>query len=147
MRTLHTATLSLVLVAFSLSGCASLLNQFGIQIRDNRIQFDDHIYFGSDSDVILEESYPLLDALAETLIDHDEIRTVRIVGHTDAQGSDEHNQDLSERRAASVAAYLASHGVTQTLRPEGRGESEPLCTDETDECHARNRRVEFIIVD
>lgn len=147
MRTLSTLTLSLVLVAFSLGGCASLLNQFGIQIRDNRIQFDDHIHFGSDSDVILEDSYPLLDALAETLNDHDEIHTVRVVGHTDEQGDNDHNQDLSERRAASVAAYLVSKGVTQTLRPQGRGESDPLCSEDTDECHARNRRVEFIIVD
>jgi len=140
-------TLLLVIAAFTLGGCATLLNQFGIQIRDNRIQFDDHIHFASDSDVILEDSYALLDALGDTLRSHDEIHTVRIVGHTDAQGGDEHNQDLSERRAASVAAYLASHGVTQRLAPEGVGEADPLCTDETEACHARNRRVEFIIVD
>ena len=71
------------------------------------------------------DSYPLLDALAQALNDHGEIHTVRVEGHTDSSGDDAHNQDLSERRAASVAAYLRAAGVEQSLTPSGFGETRP----------------------
>jgi outer membrane protein OmpA-like peptidoglycan-associated protein len=69
-----------------------------------------------------------------------------IVGHTDATGSDEHNMTLSERRAASAANNLAAPGVARTrLRSTGRGESEPVASNDTEADRQKNRRVEVAI--
>ena len=106
-----------------------------VRIEGDHLTIDRHINFESDSDVILADSYELLDHIA-LLLSH----------HTDAAGGDAHNQELSERRAASVAAALQERGVTATLDHVGAGETEPLCEEDTVECHASNRRVEFLIV-
>lgn len=141
--------LSLVVLGSSLAaaGCGgSLLNRFGIRIEGDHIVFNDHINFATGSDEILEESHDLLDGLAQTLNEHPEIHEVRVEGHTDSAGDAADNLSLSNRRAASVVTYLRAAGVVQTLTPEGRGETQLLCEDETDECNARNRRVEFVII-
>jgi len=118
-----------------------------VRIEGDHLTIDRHINFESDSDVILADSYELLDHIALLLSHHtDDIAHLRIVGHTDAAGGDAHNQELSERRAASVAAALQERGVTATLDHVGAGETEPLCEEDTVECHASNRRVEFLIV-
>ncbi|MBK6578922.1 MAG: OmpA family protein [Sandaracinaceae bacterium] len=128
-------------------GCGgSLLSRFGIRIEGDHIVFNDHINFATGSDEILEESHDLLDGLAQTLNEHPEIHEVRVEGHTDSAGDAADNLSLSNRRAASVVTYLRAAGVVQTLTPEGRGETQLLCEDETDDCNARNRRVEFVII-
>lgn len=124
----------------------ALASRFGIRIETGQIKFDDHIHFGSDSDEILADSNELLDALAQTVKDHPEITGIRVEGHTDSTGDDAHNMDLSERRAASVAAALTARGVTTPIESRGLGETMPLCQDESDECHQRNRRVELHIL-
>jgi outer membrane protein OmpA-like peptidoglycan-associated protein len=69
-----------------------------------------------------------------------------LVGHTDSQGTDSYNQDLSRRRAASVASYLESHGVSSArVEATGRGETEPIATNDTEVGRAQNRRVEVAI--
>ena len=69
-----------------------------------------------------------------------------IVGHTDSQGPDSYNWDLSERRARSAAEYLASQGVARSrLRTAGRGETEPISSNDTDAGQQQNRRVEVAI--
>lgn len=71
---------------------------------------------------------------------------IHVVGHTDTTGSDSHNQSLSDRRASSVASYLASNGVPAgRLREEGRGEREPLVRTGDGVKESRNRRVDIII--
>jgi outer membrane protein OmpA-like peptidoglycan-associated protein len=71
---------------------------------------------------------------------------VRIVGHTDNTGSAAHNQALSERRAGSVAAVLRDAGVAPArLRPEGRGMSQPIASNASEEGRRQNRRVEIYI--
>jgi outer membrane protein OmpA-like peptidoglycan-associated protein len=73
-------------------------------------------------------------------------RNIVIEGHTDATGSDSTNQDLSQRRADAVRSYLESHGVpSERLRAVGRGESEPIASNENAEGRANNRRVEVIV--
>jgi outer membrane protein OmpA-like peptidoglycan-associated protein len=69
-----------------------------------------------------------------------------IVGHTDADGNDESNLDLSKRRAASVKASLAKEFGINEIRMEtdGKGESEPIDNNTTSAGKANNRRVEFI---
>lgn len=72
--------------------------------------------------------------------------SIKVVGHTDSVGSDAYNQGLSERRASSVAQYLLSQGVAPAkLTSEGKGESEPVADNDTDEGRAKNRRVELHI--
>ncbi|MFJ7282017.1 OmpA family protein [Pseudomonas sp. NPDC099000] len=86
-----------------------------------------------------------LDALMSKLQNADVV-SIKVIGHTDGVGSDEYNQALSERRASSVAAYLLSQGLAPNkLTSEGRGESQPMADNETDEGRAKNRRVELHI--
>ncbi|SPO63277.1 Outer membrane protein A (fragment) [Pseudomonas inefficax] len=69
---------------------------------------------------------------------------VSVIGHTDNVGSDSYNQALSERRASSVAVYLIGQGLEPgKVTSQGRGESEPLADNESEEGRARNRRVEL----
>lgn len=76
---------------------------------------------------------------------------VEIVGHTDSMGTDDYNQRLSERRAASVKQWLAASGVASSMTTQGKGESSPVAAnrnpDGTDNPDGRqkNRRVEFIV--
>ncbi|MGH7458364.1 MAG: OmpA family protein [Longimicrobiaceae bacterium] len=82
---------------------------------------------------------------AESLRNNPETELL-IVGHTDSVGSDSYNQGLSDRRSDSVARYLASQGVSwNRMRTMGRGESEPIASNETDSGRQRNRRVEVAI--
>lgn len=69
----------------------------------------------------------------------------RIVGHADRRGNDAYNLDLSRRRALAVARVLTErHGIPASrLIAEGAGRAEPLCADDTETCHQRNRRVEI----
>jgi outer membrane protein OmpA-like peptidoglycan-associated protein len=71
---------------------------------------------------------------------------VDIIGHADSDGSDSYNQQLSERRAASVRDYLSTQGV-QTVRmvASGRGESDPLVPNTTAANKAQNRRVQILL--
>ena len=70
-----------------------------------------------------------------------------VVGHTDAVGSTEYNQSLSQRRATAALAYLVSQGVSRDrLQALGRGESEPISVNDTETGRQLNRRVEVAIV-
>lgn len=72
---------------------------------------------------------------------------ILIVGHTDAVGTADYNQGLSQRRAQSVANYLVAQGVSVArLRTAGRGEMEPIATNDTEGGRQTNRRVEIAIV-
>ena len=71
---------------------------------------------------------------------------ILVEGHTDSTGPEEHNMDLSIRRAQSVSNYLASLQVLQTrIHTNGYGESQPIATNETAEGRQLNRRVEVAI--
>jgi outer membrane protein OmpA-like peptidoglycan-associated protein len=116
-----------------------------VHIEDDRMTIDRHINFATNEATILEDSFDLLDYITVVLENHPEITMLHIVGHTDDVGSNEDNRDLSERRAESVMNALRERGVAQNLDHRGAGESEPLCQEQTDECRAQNRRVDFII--
>jgi OOP family OmpA-OmpF porin len=69
-----------------------------------------------------------------------------IVGHTDSIGTEQYNIGLSERRAQTVANYLMEGGISSDrLRVEGRGESEPVASNQTSEGRQQNRRVDITI--
>ncbi|WP_283190086.1 OmpA family protein [Pseudomonas sp. PMCC200344] len=75
-----------------------------------------------------------------------EVVSIKVIGHTDSVGSETYNQALSERRASSVAAYLLSQGLAPNkLTSEGKGQSQPVADNETEEGRAKNRRVELHI--
>ena len=139
-------TFGLFFVLLSAACGGALASRFGIRIETGQIKFDDHIHFASDSDEILPDSNELIDALAQTLKEHPEITALRVDGHTDSTGDDAHNMELSERRAASVAAAIRARGVEAQIQSRGLGETMPLCEDESDACHQRNRRVELHIL-
>lgn len=103
------------------------------------------IYFDVNKDVVKPESYGTLKDIAAVLNEVPDVK-VKIVGHTDADGEDAKNLDLSKRRAASVKAELAkSFGVNgDRLETDGLGETKPVAPNDTPVNKALNRRVEFI---
>jgi outer membrane protein OmpA-like peptidoglycan-associated protein len=110
-----------------------------------QVTFASGLLFDTDSDVLNAAARQNLSSLAASL-DKYPGTDLLIVGHTDAVGTDSYNLSLSERRAAAVTNYLASQGVTRArLRPAGRGESEPVASNDTDAGRAQNRRVEVAI--
>lgn len=110
-----------------------------------QVTFDSGLLFDFDSDVLKTPAQQNLESFAKSL-DKYPGTNVLIVGHTDAQGTDEYNQQLSARRAASAENYLVSQGVARTrLSSTGRGEAEPLATNDTDAGRQQNRRVEIAI--
>lgn len=103
------------------------------------------IYFDVNKDVVKPESYGTLKDIATILNEVPDVK-VKIVGHTDSDGQDAANLDLSKRRAASVKAELAkTFGVnSDRLVTDGMGESQPVAPNDTPVNKALNRRVEFI---
>ena len=106
------------------------------------------IPFDYDSDALNKEAKAIADVLAAAL-ESDQLRTLsfRLIGHTDAKGSDDYNQILSLKRALAVESYLVGdYGIAlDRLSVEGKGESELLFPDQPDD--ARNRRVEVQTVE
>lgn len=101
------------------------------------------VLFGFDKANLTPEAQSQLQALLPKL-KGDDITAVKVVGHTDSVGTDEYNQKLSERRAASVVTYLEQQQVgAAKLSSEGKGESEPVADNTTEEGRAQNRRVEL----
>jgi OmpA-OmpF porin, OOP family len=103
------------------------------------------IYFDVNKDVVKPESYGTLKDIAAVLNEVPDVK-VKIVGHTDSDGADAANLDLSKRRATSVKAELAkSFNVNaDRLITDGMGESQPVAPNDTPVNKALNRRVEFI---
>lgn len=103
------------------------------------------IYFDVNKDVVKPESYGTLKEIATILNEVPDVQ-VKIAGHTDADGADVANLDLSKRRAASVKAELVkSFGVNgDRLITDGAGETQPVAPNDTPVNKALNRRVEFV---
>ncbi len=104
------------------------------------------ILFATNSDQLLEPSFPILDEVASVLEQNQRLR-VRVEGHTDTDGKADHNQELSTRRAASVRTYLVGKGVAEErLESHGCGQNVPVADNATDDGKQQNRRVEFVIL-
>lgn len=107
--------------------------------------FESGLLFPYDSAELMPAARENLRNLAESLSEYPETE-VLIVGHTDSTGSDSYNQGLSERRAASAASFLASMGVPRVrISTAGRGETEPVASNESEAGRQQNRRVEVAI--
>jgi outer membrane protein OmpA-like peptidoglycan-associated protein len=109
-----------------------------------QVTFASGLLFDFDSETIKGDAKSNLNLLADNLAKYGDSELM-IIGHTDATGTEEYNQDLSERRAQSARRYLASQGVTRTIRTLGRGETEPVATNDDETGRAKNRRVEIAI--
>ena len=113
----------------------------------NEIIIYEMVYFELGRAVILPASHRVLDAVKDVLEAHPEIRKMEIQGHTDKQGTADSNMKLSQERADSVRDYLIGRGIAGTrLTAVGYGESKLIEPGDDDAAHARNRRVQFIVL-
>ncbi len=105
-----------------------------------------NVTFDTDRSELRAQFFPVLNSVALVLQRYD--RTlVDVEGHTDSTGSRAHNQDLSERRAMSVASYLTAQGVDRRrFSVRGLADREPIASNATPDGRAQNRRVEIYLV-
>jgi len=116
-------------------------------IEENSIVILEKIYFETDSAEIQSRSFPIIDAVAATLVGNPHITLVEIQGHADERSSDEYNIRLTRDRAAAVLEALVQRGVArERLRSAGYGERCPVDPRHTQDAWERNRRVEFKII-
>jgi outer membrane protein OmpA-like peptidoglycan-associated protein len=108
------------------------------------VTFPSGLLFAFDSDVILPRAATNLNTLATHLNTYRDMN-VMIAGHTDAVGSSDYNQGLSERRATSAARYLTAHGVSRHIATAGLGEREPIDSNTTEAGRQQNRRIEIAL--
>ncbi len=110
-----------------------------------KITFDSGILFDVNKSNLRPQAMSNIQKLATILNKYPDTE-ILVEGHTDSTGPEEHNMDLSIRRAQSVSNYLASLQVLQTrIHTNGYGESQPIATNETAEGRQLNRRVEVAI--
>lgn len=110
-----------------------------------KVTFESGLLFDFDSANLRPTAERDLAEFANSMEEFEGAR-ILIVGHTDSKGSESYNQDLSERRAASAAQYLGEQGLDSSrLNTVGRGETEPVASNETAEGRQQNRRVEVAI--
>ncbi len=104
-----------------------------------------NITFAVNQSAVNPSFYPPLNSVALVLKKYDKT-LIDVAGHTDSDGSDAHNQTLSEQRALSVANYVNSQGIDgRRMRVAGYGESQPVASNATETGKAQNRRVEIQI--
>jgi outer membrane protein OmpA-like peptidoglycan-associated protein len=109
------------------------------------VTFPEGLLFAFDSDELAPAARDNLRKFAASLAKYPNTRTL-IVGHTDAVGSTVYNMDLSERRALSAANFITGEGVDRArISTAGRGETEPIATNDSDDGRRQNRRVEIAI--
>jgi outer membrane protein OmpA-like peptidoglycan-associated protein len=110
----------------------------------DRIRVAKQIFYDVDKDAIRPESFPVLHAVAEILKAHPEITQLTVEGHTDNQGTVEHNIKLSKARADAVVRHLITVEAVRTpMLAPGYGAASPVCMEKSDDCNQKNRRVEF----
>lgn len=109
------------------------------------IRFKEQVLFGYDRSDLNDAAKLNLDKLKTTLLKYPETN-ITVIGHTDSKGTKRYNQKLSESRANSVTSYTSHNGISLSrLTSIGRGETDPIATNDTDAGSALNRRVEFVI--
>lgn len=123
------------------------LNRLGAKVTETEviIQLAGSILFDFDSADLRPDAERALNDVAQVIKAYQK-RPVRVEGHTDSIASDDYNLTLSERRAKSVADWLAAHGIERNrLAAKGYGESKPVAENDTAAGRQKNRRVEVVI--
>ena len=149
----------LVLALFALGGCQSvppkgltaeqiaLLKQEGFQLTDEGWEFglSSKVLFGSDVDTLNAQSRTIVERIGKSLLSVN-IQSVRVDGHTDASGRAAYNEQLSTRRAQSVAKVLIAIGMrAENVETRGLGSSEPVASNDTRAGRLENRRVSIVV--
>jgi len=125
------------------NGCPTYIQEDGTVVR---VLQQVHFAFGTAR--ILPESFPVLQEVADYLKSNKAIKKMSIEGHTDNKGKADLNKRLSQERANSVMTWLVQHGVEQgRLEAHGYGMERPIEENDTDAGRAKNRRVEFKILE
>jgi outer membrane protein OmpA-like peptidoglycan-associated protein len=103
------------------------------------------VRFDKSSADLIGSFQPELDQLAKTMLQS--LIRIKIIGHTDADGSSSENLLLSEARAEAVALFLAEQGVDRKrMELKGMGATMPIASNQTDYGKARNRRTEIVVI-
>jgi OOP family OmpA-OmpF porin len=117
-----------------------------IREKERRNFVFEPIYFDYDKDELKSEYFTYLSEMARIVLDHTDLR-IKMTGHTDADGSDAYNKDLSQRRAKVIQDYFIKQGVPlHKIVTDFKGESEPVDNNKTDLGKQRNRRVDFAFI-
>lgn len=104
------------------------------------------VFFDYDKSEIRTEHHEFLDGMIKVVKGHSDLR-VKVVGHTDSDGSDSYNDELSKRRAEAIVQYFVEHGLkADRLEFDFKGERNPASTNATSEGKQRNRRVDFSFI-
>lgn len=124
---------------------SAAVNAKECQLLMNSIVRGSAIRFGVNSSVIKPDSYEVLKKV-ETVASRCTNTIIRIEGHTDSDGSEGYNLELSKRRAQAVINYLTKNGIPlERLDAKGNGEKKPVASNATSKGKALNRRIEFVV--
>lgn len=158
-RVVRFRLLAILLAIVWVSGCQSVppkgltaeqvavLKREGFAPTEEGWAFDlsGKVLFGSDVDGLNSQSQAIVERIGKALLSVD-IQRVRIDGHADASGKAAYNQQLSERRAWSVAKALAGIGMSaQNIQTRGLGSSQPVADNRTAAGRMENRRVSIVV--
>jgi OmpA-OmpF porin, OOP family len=116
-------------------------------VKENKIEILQQVHFASAKAQILPDSYYLLAQVVDAIIKND-IKRLRVEGHTDNRGNKKVNLQLSQSRAQAVVDYLEKAGIDRTrLEVQGFGDARPLAPNLTARGRELNRRVDFVILE
>ncbi len=119
-----------------------------VQVTSTKVEILEMVFFDTNRATIQKRSFGLLDQVALVLRAHSEITRLRIEGHTDSNGDDAYNLQLSQARADAVRAYLREKGIdADRMEAVGYGETRPVADNRSGAGRAKNRRVEFTILE
>ena len=129
------------------AGTSALAQERDQKLRAAMQAFEsENIYFDFDKSDLKPEARKILDKKTAWLRSNPQYR-LRIEGHCDDRGSNEYNVALGERRAEVAMKYMIAEGIpANRLSTISYGEERPACTQETEDCWAKNRRDEFTLI-
>jgi outer membrane protein OmpA-like peptidoglycan-associated protein len=158
-RSLRFFTVTLFMAVLALTGCQTapqkgltpaqiaVLKQQGFELTDEGWAFglSGKVLFGSDDDSLNRASSEIVERIGKALLAVG-INRVRVDGHTDASGKEAYNEQLSVRRATSVAKVLTTVGMKEeNIQLRGLGSSVPVATNTTTAGRTENRRVAIVV--
>jgi outer membrane protein OmpA-like peptidoglycan-associated protein len=118
------------------------------ELGEQQIAIGQQVQFETESPVLRQDSEKVLGEVVRILEEHPELALIEVQGHTDDQGTPEHNRQLAQERAASVVEWLVAHGVDRRrLQPKGYGADRPIADNADEQGRQKNRRVELHILE
>ena len=143
---LHIAQMGYDTLDMAIANIGDSLNIQLTPIKKGEVFIVKNLHFATNKTRILSRSEEALNDLYMYLARNPQVR-IKIIGHTDSVGKDEANQKLSDGRANAVMQDLIERGISaDRLQAEGRGETQPIDTNDTEEGRQNNRRVEIEIL-